>query len=137
MSPTDATSWWLRTALGDLAVAQALFEIDSLPARGPAQFAHQAAEKALKAAIASTGSVPVRTHDLVFLALRCGPELRRGLGSIDVAVLSAVLSRSRYPHASDPPIDRDDAARWIADAYEIVAVAARHCAVDLESLSAV
>jgi HEPN domain-containing protein len=135
-SSAEATVWWLRTALGDLAAAQALVKIDSLPARASGQWAQQAAEKALKAAITSTGSEPTRTHDLVYLALRCRPELRRDLAPIDVAVLSAVLARSRYPSVSDAPIARDEATRWVADAQRIVRLVARHCKVDLDTLSA-
>lgn len=128
--------WWLRTALGDLQTAHVLLEDESLPPRGSAQFAQQAAEKALKAAIASAGSEPTWTHDLVYLALRCGSELQRALAPIDVAVLSAVLARSRYPGVSDPPIVRDEAIGWVADAQRIVGLVARHCEVDLESLAA-
>ena len=128
--------WWLRTALGDLQTAHVLLKNGSLPPRGPAQFAQQAAEKALKAAIASTGSEPTRTHDLVYLALRCRSELQRDLAPIDVAELSAVLAPARYPGRSDTPIGHADATGWVADAERIVELVARHCAVDLESLSA-
>jgi HEPN domain-containing protein len=136
VTSADATVWWLRIALGDLRTAQVLLRNASLPPRGSAHFAQQAAEKALKAAIAWTGTEPTRTHDLVYLALRGGSELQRALAPIDIAVLSAVLAPSRYPERSDAPIGRDDAIRWVADAQRVVAVVARHCEVDLESLSA-
>lgn len=136
MTPADATVWWLRTALGDLQAAQVLLSDTSLPARGSAQFAQQAAEKALKAAIASTGSEPTRTHDLVYLALRGGRALQLALSHIDIATLSAALARSRYPVRNDPPISPDDATHWVADAQQVVAICARHCEVHLESLSA-
>lgn len=132
---TDATVWWLRIALGDLRTAQSLVKIGSIPARASGQFAQQAAEKALKAAIASTGSEPTRTHDLVYLTLRCRAELQLDVTSIDVAELSAVLARSRYPIAGDPPIERDEATRWVADAQRVVDLVARHHEIDLESLS--
>ena len=134
MSADTATSWWLSTALGDLRTAQALLSDASLPSRAPAQFAHQAAEKALKAAIASTGTEPTRTHDLVYLALRGGRDLELALARIDVATLSAVLARSRYPTHSDPPISPDDAIKWVDAASQVVAACARHCKVPLESL---
>jgi HEPN domain-containing protein len=136
-SSAEATVWWLRTALGDLATAQALVQIDSVPARASGQFAQQAAEKALKAAIASTGTEPAWTHDLVYLALRCRSDLRRDLAPIDVVVLSAALARSRYPDLGDAPIARAEATRWVGDAQRIVGLVARHCNVDLASLSAV
>ena len=72
----------------------------------------------------------------MYLALRGGSELRRALAPIDIAVLSAVLARSRYPERNDAPIGRDDATRWVVDAQRVVEVVARHCDVDLESLSA-
>lgn len=136
MTPADATLWWLRTALGDLQTAQVLLTNTSLAPRGAAQFAQQAAEKALKAAIASTGSEPTRTHDLVYLALRGGSEMQLALAPIDIAMLSAVLARSRYPARNDLPIGLDDATRWVDDAQRVVAVCARHCEVDLGALSA-
>ena len=129
--------WWLRVALGDLQTAQVLLQNDSLPPRGPAQFAQQAAEKALKAAIASTGSEPTRTHDLVYLALRCRSELRQALASIEIGVLSAVLARARYPDSTDAPIGRVDATHWVRDAQRIIETVARDCDVQIESLSAV
>jgi len=128
--------WWLRTAVGDLQAAQVLLRNESLRPRGSAQFAQQAAEKALKAAIASTGAEPARTHDLVYLARRCRSELQRDIGPIDMAMLSAVLAASRYPVRTDPPINHVDATGWVADAERIVALVAHHCEVDLESLSA-
>ncbi len=134
--PADAADWWLRTAVGDLTAARSLLSTPSAPARGAAQFAHQAAERALKAAIAATGEEPVRTHDLVFLTLRCDSALQRTLARIDIPVLSAVLSRSRYPEMDDPVISRDQATAWLADAQEIVAAAGQHLNIDIESLAA-
>ncbi|MDO8485985.1 MAG: HEPN domain-containing protein [Candidatus Limnocylindrales bacterium] len=134
--PADSAAWWLRTAVGDLAAARSLLGTASAPARGAAQFAHQAAEKALKAAIASTGEEPTRTHDLVYLTLRCDSDLQRTLACLDIAVLSAVLSWSRHPEVDDPPISRDQAQHWLADAREIVALAAAHLGVEVESVQA-
>lgn len=133
---TDAAMWWLSTALGDLRTAQALLDETSVLPRASAQFAHQAAEKALKAAIASTGAEPTRTHDLVYLSLRAGRDLELALAAIDIATLSAVLARSRYPTHTDPPIGPDDAGRWVESASHVVATCARHCKVPLESLAA-
>lgn len=92
--------------------------------------------EALKAAIASTGAEPTRTHDLVYLALRAGRDLELALAPIDIATLSAVLARSRYPTHNDPAIGPDDAIRWVHSASQVVATCARHCKVPLESLSA-
>jgi hypothetical protein len=73
---------------------------------------------------------------LVYLALRCRSELQGDLAPIDVTVLSAVLAASRYPGRTDAPINLLDATGWVADAERIVALVARHCDVDLRSLSA-
>ena len=88
------------------------------------------------ATIAASGETPWRTHDLVFLALRCEPEVRRALAAIDVVELSAVLARSRYTERHDPPISHAEAARWLADAEDVVAVAGRHLGVDTTVLGA-
>src|SRR3989337_845941 len=83
---TDYAVWWLRIALGDLLTAAAILGDPALPPGGTAELAQQAAEKALKAAIALDGSEPPRTHDLVLLVQRvpvgvrisrprCGPSL--------------------------------------------------------------
>lgn len=134
--PAESGLWWLRTAFGDLATARILVQAGTAQPRNVAQFAHQSAEKALKAAIASTGETPARTHDLVYLALRCEPEVRRALASIDVVELAAVLSRSRYPEPGDPPISRVNATKWLADAADIFAIAAGHLGVDTDALVA-
>jgi len=44
---------WFRFALGDLAAAKAILADDRLPSRDAAYLAQQAAEKALKATIAT------------------------------------------------------------------------------------
>lgn len=135
-SPAEFGLWWLRQALGDIAAAHILAQAGTVQPRNVAQFTHQSAEKALKAVIAATGETPLRTHDLVFLALRCEPEVRRALGAIDIVELSAVLSRSRYPERDDPPITRADATTWLAAATEMVAIAGRQLGVDIEVLVA-
>ncbi len=104
---------------------------------GPRSSRNRPLRRALKAAIASTGVEPTQTHDLVFLTLCCDAELQRTLARIDVAVLSAVLSRSRYPEIDDPPINHDQATQWIADARDVVAAAAHHLDIKIDSLRAV
>ncbi len=134
--PAELGLWWLRHALGDLAAARILAQAATAQPRSIAQFAHQSAEKALKAVIAASGATPWRTHDLVFLALRCEPSTRRRFAAIDIVALSTVLARSRYPERGDPPITLVEAARWLADAGEIVAIAGGHLGVDTETLVA-
>ena len=89
-------------------------------------FAHQAAEKALKAVIASSGAEPTRTHDLVFLHRRCHEDVQAALARVDVDALSAVLTVSRYPEIDEPPFDHEQAALRVADAADVVDIAQRH-----------
>lgn len=135
--PTDPrAAWWLRLALGELAAARLLGAAGTTPARHAATFAHQTAEKALKAMIASEGATPVRTHDLVYLATRVDPEVRRAMGAVDLVTLGAVLATSRYPATDDPAISRVQAERWVNDAGVILTAVARHLEVDLDALEA-
>lgn len=59
---------WLQLAQDDLAGAAVLLRSSALHSRLCGYFCQQAAEKALKGAIALTGSTPDRIHDLVELA---------------------------------------------------------------------
>ena len=127
MTPSaDTATWWLRTSLGDLCGARSLLDADGVPARAAMFFAHQAAEKSLKAVIASGGAEPARTHDLVFLHLRCPTDVQLAMAHIDVDSLSAVLTVSRYPEIDEPPFDREQAALRVADAADVVDIAQRH-----------
>jgi HEPN domain-containing protein len=102
---TEYAAHWWRLAIGDFAGSISIAADKALPPRLAASLAHQAAEKALKAAIALTGDEPPRTHDLVALAMRLtGPravavsvETLRGLSDAHVGL--------RYPDALEPPLD--------------------------------
>lgn len=93
---------------------------ETLPPRLAASLAHQAAEKALKAAIALTGQEPPRTHDLVALATRL-----TGPASVDVSIV--VLRRLsdehiglRYPQTFEPPMDWNDVKDLIEAASNVI-----------------
>lgn len=82
--------------------------------------AQQAAEKALKAAIALDGPEPPRTHDLVALAARL-----RGAAPTQARVdalrrLSDAYVSSRYPLPFEPAFDRAEAHELIDSASSIV-----------------
>ena len=137
MSTDPRAAWWLRLALGELAAARLLGTAGTTPARHAATFAHQTAEKALKAMIASDRMTPVRTHDLVYLATRVHPDVRRAMAAVDLVTLGAVLATSRYPAVDDHAISRSQADRWVSDAGIILTVVARYLEVDLDALEAV
>ncbi len=137
MSSSDEAGWWLRTAIGDLEAARSILRTRTVPARLVAQLAHQATEKAIKAVlVAAAGDPATRTHDLAYLVARCSSRVRLDLAGVDLVVLSAVLSRARYPNRSDPPISPEEATAWLEDADRIVAVAARHIGVVLADVPA-
>lgn len=125
-TPAEAAAWWLRTALGDLAAARAILDDDRLPPRLVANLAHQAAEKALKATIAVDGTEPPWTHDVVLLRQHAPRVVQVESTAIDVVRLSIATTAARYPEIDDPPYDRDEAARLVSDAAQLVEVAKRY-----------
>lgn len=114
-----AAHWW-RLAMGDLAGAKAIDAEGALPPRLAATLAHQAAEKALKAAIALSGQEPPRTHDLVALATRL-----TGPAGVDVSItilrrLSDAQIGLRYPEPFEPPIDWNEVRDLIESAADVI-----------------
>jgi HEPN domain-containing protein len=117
----DIAVWWIRTAIGDLADARAIADADEATLRGAAYHAHQAAEKALKAAISFGGVDAPRIHDLVLLGASLH-GLFDGSGSPpDLTRLSAAVITARYPDPDDPPYDPDEVERLIVDAETVLA----------------
>lgn len=120
--PESAVAWF-RVALGDLQAARAAAADERLPARIASFHAAQAAEKALKAAIAFGGSDPPRTHSLLVLAARLA-----GLGldeAVDLAQLSDGAWGGRYPDPDEEPLDPETLAELVASAQSVLN-AARH-----------
>ncbi len=124
--PADAATWWLRTALGDLDAARTLAGSNGVPPRTAVHLAHQAAEKALKAIIASRGDRPDRTHDLVFLRDRCPRAIQLAMAHIDVVALSEALLPARYPAFDEPPIGSTEVQRRLGEASEIIEISQVH-----------
>jgi HEPN domain-containing protein len=122
----DSVAWWLRTALGDLMGARAILIAADVPAREAAFLAHQAAEKALKAAILSIGTEPPWTHDLLALRLRAPAAVQSRTLHLDIASLSAAAVAARDPDLDDPPYERDEVARFVAIASEVIDVSRAH-----------
>lgn len=118
-SAEDAV-WWVRTAIGDLADARAIVDADDAPLRGAAYHAQQAAEKALKAAIAFAGTVPPRVHDLALLNAGIPGLFDGSEPAPDLTRLSAAVITARYPDPDDPPYDLDEVERLIVDADAVL-----------------
>ncbi len=114
-----AAHWW-SLAMGDLVSSTAMAAAASSPPRHAAWLAHQAAEKALKAAIAASGAEPPRTHDLVTLAARLTGPASVGAPTAALRRLSDAQIWLRYPEVLEPPIRWPEVHDLIADATEIV-----------------
>jgi HEPN domain-containing protein len=134
---TEYAAHWWRLAIGDLAGATSIATDEELPPRLAASLAHQAAEKALKAAIALTGEEPARTHDLVALAARLtgpaaitvSPETLRDLSDAHVGL--------RYPDTLQPPItwpEVDDLIQRATAVIEQVRASLERQGLHLDSL---
>jgi len=121
----EASARWYRWAIGDLATARAILADERLPSREAAYLAHQAAEKALKASIALHAEAPW-THDLPFLRARAPAAIRTAARDIDLRPLWAAASAARYPEGDDPPYERDEIIRLVADAAAIVEIVRRY-----------
>jgi HEPN domain-containing protein len=117
---TAAARLWMSLAIGDLDAAQTMLEAGTPAAiRIAAQHAQQAAEKAMKAAIAVAGPEPTRTHDLVAIARRVPAEAGIAQLGVDLDRLSAALAAGRYPDPADPPYTTDEAAVLVRAARSI------------------
>lgn len=122
----DSAVWWFRIALGDLRAARAVADDVGLVPRIASSLAQQAAEKALKAAIAFAGTDPPRTHELLVLSavLRThGLEIDR---AIDLVTLADGVRSGRYPDAEEPGLERLDVAALVASAQLILDVVRDH-----------
>ena len=124
-------------AVGDLVSARASLTAAEVPAREAAFMAHQAAEKALKATIMSIGTEPPWTHDLVGLQLRAPEAVRAATLHLDITSLSGAAVAARYPDPDDVPYDRDEVARFVATASEMIGVSRDYLATTGLDLGAI
>ena len=86
MSPpdrADVARRWLRWADEDLALAEHTAADSDVVARGACVWAHQAAEKALKALLILRDIDPPKLHDLDRLAQRLPPDEGSDFAAID------------------------------------------------------
>ena len=130
---TPRVDAWLRQAVSDLAVARLTAE-QGFHAQA-CYHAGQAAEKALKALLVATGTIPPYSHSLDRLV-----ETVAGLG-IDTAPLQALHlraltrmnSESRYPQDDEAPIDRfdiNDSSKAVETAAAVLAFAEAELSTD-------
>ena len=106
---------WLKFADADLRAARLLFANPEVPSRIACFHAHQAAEKALKAALVEESTPFRKTHDLIVLVGLVAQSLAAELVAVDVLLLQPWAVDGRYP--GDLPDATD------AEASEVVATA--------------
>ena len=122
----ESAVWWFRVALGDLAAARVIANDAGLVPRIASTLAQQAAEKALKAAIAFAGTDPPRTHELLTLSVELrthGLEIDDALGLI---TLTDGLRSGRYPDSDEPGLEPSDVAALVASAESILDIVRDH-----------
>lgn len=116
---------WLRLAQEDLTVARHSAADPELVARAACTWAHQAAEKALKALLVAEGIDPPKSHDLIRLSGRLDAGLYDRLDKLDLAELTRWAIEGRYPDEFVEATEAD-AERAVLTAEAVLAVAAEH-----------
>lgn len=106
-SKPRSPKYWLGLATEDLACATAILDLANTQPRHSVGIAAQAAEKALRAAVASVGLEPPRSHDLVALAHRSAAILRITVSEHDLRRLSDAHEQARYPASSKELFDHE------------------------------
>ena len=122
--PNRSAAYWMEIARGDLAAAWCIAGDPGAPARIAANLAQQAAEKALKALIASSQGEPPRSHDLVRLAQLNTGGVRLRVSTDELRLLTEAHVQGRYPDPIDPTYDQEQANALIAIATNVVSDAA-------------
>jgi HEPN domain-containing protein len=112
--------YWLTLATEDQAGATTILGLDGTEPRHSVGLAAQAAEKALKAAVAATGVEPPWTHDLVALAHRSRAILRITVSDHDLRRLSDAHEQARYPESLADRFDPGEAVELTQVAQVIV-----------------
>lgn len=138
----ESARHWLSIAIGDLASAEAIASnAVPLPLRIAAEHAHQAAEKAMKAAIALGGRDPQRAHHLIALRRQLPVDIDSSLPrsmTTELVALNDASAASRYPEPNDPPYTAPEVAALLATARLVVDAAAeylRERGIDVSAIS--
>lgn len=119
-SRSRSANHWLDLATGDLAGAKVVVADPTLSPRLGAGLAAQAAEKALKAVLASSGVEPPRTHDLVALAHRVRSVLQLSVSEDDLRSLTDAHEQARYPDPDEATFDTEESTDLVHIADVIV-----------------
>lgn len=125
MSPPDHTEIaqrWLRWADEDLALAEHTAADADVVARGACVWAHQAAEKALKALLILRDIDPPKLHDLDRLAQRLPDDEASAFATIELPELTRWSIEGRYPADLDEAT-HTDALKAIVVARQVLDVA--------------
>lgn len=88
---------WLTWARDDLALARSALSDPEVVRRGACTWAHQCAEKALKAMVVAQDLDPPRTHNLLRLEQLTPPHVQTALAGIDLEGLTRWAIEGRYP----------------------------------------
>lgn len=117
----DIARRWLRWADEDLALAEHTAADPDVVARGACVWAHQAAEKALKALLISRDIDPPKLHDLDRLAQRLPHGMGTEFDAINLPELTRWSIEGRYPADLDQAT-HTDALGAIAIASQVLEV---------------
>lgn len=101
---------WLRWADEDLEIARHTAAVPELVARGACVWAHQAAEKAIKALLVFHNIDPPKLHDLDRLVQRLPVRERAGLMGLELPQLTRWSIEGRYPADLDEATAADAAS---------------------------
>lgn len=122
---TPEHAQWARFARADLLAARALASIEGIDPSEVCVLSHQAAEKALKAAIAEQGVRVPRTHNLKELRALIPGALRGEADDLALRELSDWYTAGRYPGDWTEPTEEDAAASLTTAEAVTAAVFAR------------
>ncbi len=96
-SVDDRARRWFGWAGDDLVLARSAHaDSDAVP-RGACMWAHQCAEKALKAAVVAQDLDPPKTHNLLVLEQLMPRAIVEALGEVDLEKLTSWSIQGRYP----------------------------------------
>ncbi len=121
----DRVRLWLTWARDDLALARSALADPDVVRRGACTWAHQCAEKALKAMVVAQDVDPPRTHNLLRLEQLAAPDLQAALAGIDLEGLTRWAIEGRYPEdlAEATAADATLATAAAAEVLQIVEAA--------------
>lgn len=121
----DRVGRWLTWANDDLALARSALDDPEVVRRGACTWAHQCAEKALKARVIAQDLDPPRTHNLLRLEQMTPPDVRAALAGVNLEELTRWAIEGRYPEdlAEATETDARHAVDTAAEVHRVVEAA--------------